>query len=94
MNVHRAQWKIARRDIEKSLMKDGKAADVLKGDWESYVAPVFKQQATLEDKKSAHGVPVDAKEEALTRATRALAINQAIKLQGKLKVAEKIGSML
>lgn len=94
MNMHRAQWRLQKRDVEKSHLGSGTAAAVLKGDWQSYIAPVFKQTAELENKKSAHGIANEMRNETLDRATRTVVMNPSMRLHGKFQVTSKVASLL
>lgn len=94
MSMHRAQWQLQKRDVEKVHLGSNTAAAVLKGDWQNYIAPVFKQTAELEKKKSTHGMSNEARNEILDRATRAVVMNSSMRLQGKLQVPAKVASLL
>lgn len=94
MSIHRAQWSAQRKDIEKAHVGTGNAAAVLKGDWQSYIAPVFKQVQEASKKKSSHGTPGNVRRDILDRAGWAVAMNPSMRLQGKLTVTEKVAATL
>ena len=94
MYMHQAQWSAQRKDVEKALAGSNSSAAVLKGDWKSYIAPVFKQVAEAEKKKSKHGIAQRERKEVLQRAALAVASSPTIQLADKLKLAEKVGFTL
>lgn len=94
MYMHQAQWKAQRSDIEKALAGSESSVSVLKGDWKGYIAPIFKQVAEFEKKKSKHGIAQGERKEVLQRAGWAVASNPTIQLGDKLKLTERVGSTL
>lgn len=95
MNMFKAQWAAQRSDIEKVYKGTGSATTVLRGNWQTYISPVFEQIAEAQEKKkSSHGVARDQRKEVLERAAWGVALNPSLQLRQKLQVTEKVNSLL